>query len=901
MANYGIAQVAWCLLCLFPAPLIGQLEISGRLSNARTGEPAAYVQVVLYKYQSDEILAYQLADSTGAFMLKVPAAEGVFTLATRSLSFEDIEKQLVIADRRQSSIKVDLSLEPKTHDLKGAEVVSKRPPIIVKEDTIIYDVAHWADSFDQTLEGVLKKIPGFEVLEDGELKVKGKQIHKVLINGEEINDGGAALLTRALSPERVASVEVRFKEQNERLKESLLSQDDLVTLDIKLKKDFDQSLFGRLTGTLGHQSAVEWGGKVNLFSLNQKVKLQLLGERDAFGDQSIFLHQIKNLGAEAFAQIFEIPADFNRLQERPGFNQELYGFREYTGNVLASVGLNGRVKLLPSLDLFFGSYNYANELSQFNRFTQAPLLLSADGVQIAQRSLAEMAHSKNKLELTFDQAGWKARYNFNWVLSKQLDHQNQEVANGDRYDFSKEAVQDEQYHNLFVERRLSEQSGLQLNLLYSKNERELLNALEYESLAYRHFFVGTGAAADYLEQLVPEEQTKLVGNLFFQFASQVGTFKAGLRYLQEQLLGKKELLTPENGQAPHDGIWSADWQKRSFVQWLPYLSYQASWRQLQLSSRLGYAFNGFDQFSPGQAGRAHQELLDWQARASYEINDDNDIQLSYSRSVAHLPLHALLPAWELTGFQTISIPGQFEMRPQPEQSVELSARTFALSAYGIALETAGIWGSTFNSPVLRFNEFGLIEQYFNQLPTRYAVAVGKIGKVFDGIPLQLKLEPSIIYYLRSNLDANGLEAAVRSTVKTLDFSAFSAFKQKSYDFEARWKYSAFGFAADGDAAIGGQRLLSAFLTYHQKFWQQKIQLSTTARYSSIEGGGSASLLLWDAALRYRQKKAEFSFIAHNLFNADQFLLQEITPVFFIDTRRAVFGRYFKIGATLNIN
>ncbi|NJO01772.1 MAG: hypothetical protein HC880_08865, partial [Bacteroidia bacterium] len=73
---------------------------------------------------------------------------------------------------------------------------------------------------------------------------------KVLINGEEVTDQGAALITRSLSAGNVKSVEVRFDEKNDKLKESLLDTRNYVVLDIKLDQALHQAWFGKARATL---------------------------------------------------------------------------------------------------------------------------------------------------------------------------------------------------------------------------------------------------------------------------------------------------------------------------------------------------------------------------------------------------------------------------------------------------------------------------------------------------------------------------------------------------------------------------------------------------------------------------------------------------------------------------
>lgn len=881
---------------LLPCLAWAQSSIQGTLINEEDNTPAPFVQVLLYPYQSAQIADYALSDEKGEFELQLPAANGIFSLKTRSLAFEPMDKDIVLANEDATAIALTLKLKPKAHELATATVTDKRPPMLVRADTIIYDVSHWSDAFDESLEAVLKKMPGMEVLPDGELKIKGKRVAKVLIDGEEIGDGGAALLTRSLSPGRVAAIEVRLNEQNEKLRESLLSQNDFVTLDIKLRDDFDQRLFGQLSATAGAQEELRLGGLAKLFSLNHNLKFQLLGERDAFGDQAISLSNIKNLGAEAYAKIFELPADFEQLRSNPVFNEELYGLREYTAMDLASAGLTGKATLSPDLDLYLGSYNAFAMQQQQNRFAQSTLDNSQATVAADQLRYSKVASSKNKVELTFDREGWKARYNFNFVWNDQLLRQQQRFLDLEQFNFADATESREVYHNFFVEHRLSEAAGLQANVLYSAVRGNVLRSLQYSSERYEEFFQPQGLNAADLEQLLPQREAKTVGRLYLQTTHKFGITQTGFRAMRESLRGQK--LLQRGGEAVPMG--PAGWQNRQFRQWLPFLGHQFAVGAFRSDAQIAYAFNQFNSFSP-EEGLKLRPLLEYKAKLSFDLDEDNNITFNLDRSTAYFPLWQLLPGWELQGFQSIAIPGQYGLEPQPQRNMELSATSFSLGQYGIAIELAGIMGKAFNSPALRLSPQGIIEVAFHQLPSDYRVGVAKVAKVFQNLPLQAKLEGSIIQNRAANLSPTGGAVTVGTLIRALDLRAFTTFQDQNFNFESRIKQTDFRFVNPDGSRQNGQQIWNAYLTYRHKLSSDQLQLSTTVRANLFTGTQSAALYLIDTELQYRFKSGRFVLSAYNLLDSSEFLLQEINPVFFTDIQRSVFGRFLKIGCTWDIN
>lgn len=63
---------------------------------------------------------------------------------------------------------------------EGLEEVVIEMPMVVKENTIVYNVDHFATGEERKLKDVLKKLPGVEIDRNGNIKVGGKEITVML-------------------------------------------------------------------------------------------------------------------------------------------------------------------------------------------------------------------------------------------------------------------------------------------------------------------------------------------------------------------------------------------------------------------------------------------------------------------------------------------------------------------------------------------------------------------------------------------------------------------------------------------------------------------------------------------------------------------------------------------------
>ena len=68
-------------------------------------------------------------------------------------------------------------------------------PVTMSGDTLIYKSEAFTNGSERKLEDVLAKLPGMEVDENGEVKVQGKKVNKVLVDGKQFFDGDTKMAT----------------------------------------------------------------------------------------------------------------------------------------------------------------------------------------------------------------------------------------------------------------------------------------------------------------------------------------------------------------------------------------------------------------------------------------------------------------------------------------------------------------------------------------------------------------------------------------------------------------------------------------------------------------------------------------------------------------------------------
>ena len=73
--------------------------------------------------------------------------------------------------------------------LKGATVTGHAAKVTLKADTFVYNAAAFRTPEGSVVEELVKRLPGAEVSDDGTIKINGKEVKKILVDGKEFMTG----------------------------------------------------------------------------------------------------------------------------------------------------------------------------------------------------------------------------------------------------------------------------------------------------------------------------------------------------------------------------------------------------------------------------------------------------------------------------------------------------------------------------------------------------------------------------------------------------------------------------------------------------------------------------------------------------------------------------------------
>lgn len=252
-------------------------SITGTIKNNNRSVESA--SVVVFD-ANESILGYGYSNVKGVYTISIAAKiNEKITISVSSLGFEKKEATLTLT--KNTTISQSFELQEKIETLN--EVVLKtEQKIKIDNDTITIKTKYFTNDTEETVEDVLKRIPGIEVLEDGRIKANGVPIKKLLIEGDDLFDQDYKLLSKNLDGKILDAVQIlKNFEDNPILKN--LGKSDAVAVNLRLKKNILNVWFGNLTLGAGVVSENRWKESLNIGLIRKKIKLLNLADYNNAG------------------------------------------------------------------------------------------------------------------------------------------------------------------------------------------------------------------------------------------------------------------------------------------------------------------------------------------------------------------------------------------------------------------------------------------------------------------------------------------------------------------------------------------------------------------------------------------------------------------------------------------
>ena len=243
-------------------------NIRGIVFDTASKKGLAYSTVSLVNSNDSSLISFTRADSSGNFQLK-NIYKGVYLLSASYVGFVPIWQQIQVKEGESLNLGfINLT------DIKNASTVTvtaKRAPVVMNNDTLEFNTENFKTQPNAVVEDLLKKLPGITLDADGTVRVNGQKINRVLVNGKEFFTGDPKLATKNLDADAVDKVQVFDKKSDRAEFTGVDDGQSEKAINLKLKKDRNKSLFGKVSAGVGNDGKYDAQTSINKFNGDQQI------------------------------------------------------------------------------------------------------------------------------------------------------------------------------------------------------------------------------------------------------------------------------------------------------------------------------------------------------------------------------------------------------------------------------------------------------------------------------------------------------------------------------------------------------------------------------------------------------------------------------------------------------
>lgn len=239
-----------------------QYEVHGRVLDLQQ-QPISMASVRLLD-ANKQLLTGSVTQINGAFALKVTTALKEVWLEIRFVGYQSLERKLTL---REPSVKLgNITLKEDEQSLRELTVVGKATEVAVKGDTIEYNASSYTLPEGEALEALLKKLPGAEVNESGEIMINGKSISKIMVDGKRFFESDPKVALKNLPADLVDKVQVLDRATDNARMTGFADGEEETIINLTVKKSKKQGIFGTAYAGYGTDKRYEANAAVNQFT-----------------------------------------------------------------------------------------------------------------------------------------------------------------------------------------------------------------------------------------------------------------------------------------------------------------------------------------------------------------------------------------------------------------------------------------------------------------------------------------------------------------------------------------------------------------------------------------------------------------------------------------------------------
>ena len=258
------------LMLVAIASLAQERLISGKITDRDTKDPVEQVTIQLLKTDSTYVSG-AISNERGLFHVNAPA-NGKYLLKITSVGYKSTVKRIQISEDKNLAMG-NVVIGADAIMLKGAVVTAMAQKVSLKEDTFVYNSAAYRTPEGSVVEELVKRLPGAEVSDDGTIKINGKEVKKILVDGKEFMTGDTKTALKNLPTSIIDKIKA-YDEKSDLSKVTGIDDgEEQTVLDFGVKKGMNKGVISNIDLGVGNKNRYNMRGMGGYFADNNRFML----------------------------------------------------------------------------------------------------------------------------------------------------------------------------------------------------------------------------------------------------------------------------------------------------------------------------------------------------------------------------------------------------------------------------------------------------------------------------------------------------------------------------------------------------------------------------------------------------------------------------------------------------
>lgn len=267
-----------------------KFSIKGQLQDSLSN-PLPSATVLLLSAKDSSLVNFGVGDAQGNFELK-NVSKGDHLFKVTFLGYRSYWKKITTPEGTSVLDLGKIKMEAASNELEAIEIAADRAPVRVNRDTIEFTAGAFKTKQNAVVEDLLKKLPGVEVDNDGNITAQGEQVRRVTVDGKTFFGNDPKIATKNLPADAVDKVQVFDKKSDQTAFSGIDDGQREKTINLELKEEKRNGAFGTMMAGAGTDDRFQ--SRVNLNRFTKGRQLSFLGMGNNVNEQGFSMDDYMN-------------------------------------------------------------------------------------------------------------------------------------------------------------------------------------------------------------------------------------------------------------------------------------------------------------------------------------------------------------------------------------------------------------------------------------------------------------------------------------------------------------------------------------------------------------------------------------------------------------------------------